>query len=135
MPYFKVFYLEEYYNANSGSDHRIMVLYDPDESHFYYYGTRNRKNSSSNSYKEYSGAYSYNQSESFLAFLNHLLDNNKSLITNELYDVYIHEREYSRLSFTYLYTKCHKGNLLTAYDLQPNTADYLEGLLNMLVCF
>jgi len=135
MPYFKVFYLEEYCNTSSNTDHRIMVLYDPEESHFYYYGTRNRKNSTSNKFNEYSGSYSYDQLFSFIAFLNYVLDGNSSLITSELYEVFIHEREYASLSFTSLYNKCNNGNILSAYDKQPNKDGYLEGLLNILVCF
>jgi hypothetical protein len=137
MPHFKVLYIGENYDKTSKTDHRMFVLYDPNEGHYYYYGTRNREYSNENDtkYVEYSGSYSYDQLESLLSFLNYLTDEHVSLVTTELYHIFIHERDYNHLSFSNIYERCNNGSLLSAYDMQPNSDGYLEKLLNMLVCF
>ena len=102
MPAFKVLYIEEFDRNDTipgNTDHRIAVLYDESSERFYYYGTRNRESNKKQKYIEYSGSYSYEAFHNFDAFLKYILDGNKSLITTELYDIYIDENEYDWLSF------------------------------------
>lgn len=138
MPVFKVLYIKEFYSnatpeTHNESDHNIIILYDDLDATFYYYGTRARESDSKKKYIDYSGSYSYDAFQNFHDFLKYLLDGNRALITNELYEIHISENEYTHLSFSKLKAKFFKGALLSAYDLQPNNGTYLEGLLSMLI--
>jgi len=138
MPAFKVLYIKEFTSENSSStskesDHNILILYDETEGNFYYYGTRTRENDSKNKYIEYSGSYSYDAYDNFCDFLKYLLDGDRSLITNELYEIHINRNEYANLSFSKIKGKFFKAALLSAYDLKPNTDIYLDTLLRMLI--
>jgi hypothetical protein len=138
MPIFKVLYIEEFNSniltdANEESDHHIAILYDESECNFYYYGTRARNTDRRKKYGEYSGYYAYDAFPNFQNFLQYLMDGENALITNELYEMYIDESEYSTLSFSKIKAKLHKSALLSAYDLQLNTSIYLSKILHMLI--
>jgi hypothetical protein len=112
-------------------DSHIIVLYDPEEESFFYYGTRQRH--VGDKYVTYSGAYHYTRGNALVNFLKQILNGFQEVITYEFHDVYIQQSEYRTLDFFKLREKISKQTEIAAYDKfkinSKNITEWLDLLL------
>jgi carbonic anhydrase len=114
MPKFNVLYLVEK-TDDTKTDNRIIILYDVNDEHYYYYGTRNAENNT-DTYAQYSGKYNDFSLQTLVKFLKYTNDLFRNRIDIELHFVDIYEDEYDELTFLKLYEKINNFNEIFAYD-------------------
>ena len=132
MTQFQVLWIKEHVDEEVHKlDSRVCILYDSSDESFYYYGTRN--NEGQKLYANFKGSYSYNQFNSFITFLNFLMNRFDEVLTIELHSVDIPHYEYNLLTYNSFMNKFNKGSLLSAYDKRKETSDSVSNYLDMLV--
>ena len=129
---FRILYIKEHENGEIKKfDSQMVILYDPMESKYFYYGTR-RKDNSTRSIK-YDGHYHYNRIDAFNNFLEYTLGKYDEVITYEMHYIKIDESEYSNLHFDYLINKFNNNTEIFAYDKTKVTTDDMYKLLDSLI--
>lgn len=130
---FKVLYLKEHIAGNvKHIDSEIMILYDPIEESYFYYGSR-RRNMNDHRFVTYNGSYHYTRMTPLVNFLKYTLNEFKEVITTEFHDVYIDECEYSGLDFHKLKSKISRKTEITAYDSILLDSDKVSELLDSML--
>lgn len=113
---FKVLYLKEHIAGDiKHIDSEIIILYDPLEGSYFYYGSRKR-NINDYRFITYNGYYHYTRMTPLVNFLKYILNEFKEVITTEFHDINIEDYEYLGLNFHKLHKRISRKTEIAAYD-------------------
>lgn len=133
MGIFNTVHFIEHTNNHDDSitDTHIIIIYDEEDENFYYYGTRNNKNR--NKYINYKGKFHYTRLNSLVSFISCLVDNFNHSITTEFNQIYIPEKHYYKVDYSYLKYKLNVSNELVAFDTNCETYESIYSYLETLI--
>lgn len=129
---FRVLVLKEHVSGEIHKiDSQILILYDPSEESFFYYGTRKRN--ALDMHITYNGFYNYTRINALANTLMYSLNNLDEVITHEMHNVHISKDEYYKLDFHTLFEKISRKTEIAAYDRININKDKLIELLDVLI--
>jgi hypothetical protein len=132
MPLFNIFYIKEHITGSiSGTDVKIIILYDEVDGNYYYYGTRNNENQKK--YIFFSGKFHYTKLNHLVQFIDILMDGFISHLTTELHQIHIDTYDYDCLNFNVLKSKLNSSTELSAYDKKKESYTTVYNYLQTLV--
>jgi len=124
--------LKEHVSGESSKiDTQIFIMYDPSVETYFYYGTRNYDNNSD--YVTYQGEFHYSRFDSLVNMLEYIFDGFCEVVTHELHDIPIRDREYDSLNFNRLSKKISRKTELAAYDKKNIMKEDVANFLDILV--
>jgi hypothetical protein len=128
----KTLFLKEHVSGESSKiDTQIFIMYDPSVETYFYYGTRNYDNNSD--YVTYQGEFHYSRFDSLVNMLEYIFDGFCEVVTHELHDIPIRDREYDSLNFNRLSKKISRKTELAAYDKKNIMKEDVANFLDILV--